>query len=209
MALTLLPTLNAALNATSAVLLIGGLVCIRADKVAAHARCMLGAFTSSTCFLTSYLIYHAHVGSVHFLGTGWIRPFYFVLLISHTFLAVVIVPLVLRTLFLAGHKRFAEHVAIARWTWPLWLYVSVTGILVYWFLYHANVAEACPDAKEALVDPGGLPQRLSAARGYALSIGLLLLIPYGLVGTLTALIVRAHRRKVRSESRVSEARVVS
>lgn len=206
MALTLLPTLNAALNATSAVLLTAGLLCIRADKVAAHACCMLGACASSTLFLTSYLIYHARVGSVHFLGTGWIRPFYFVLLISHTLLAVVIVPLILRTLFLAGHKRFAEHVAIARRTWPLWLYVSVTGILVYWLLYHANVAEACPGCKEALFDPGALPQRLSAARGYALSIGLLLLIPYGLVGTLTALIVRAHRRNVRHEPRVFDVR---
>ena len=189
-----LPTLNAGLNATSALFLIAGLLTIRANKIAAHTLCMLGACVSSTLFLTSYLIYHAHVGSVHFLGTGWIRPFYFVLLISHTLLAVVIVPLILRTLFLAGHKRFTEHVAVARWTWPLWLYVSVTGILVYWLLYHANVAEACPGCKEALFDPGALPQRLSTARGYALSIGLLLAIPFGLVAGVTALVVRAHRR---------------
>jgi uncharacterized membrane protein YozB (DUF420 family) len=195
MAITNLPSLNAALNAASALLLTAGLLCIRAKRITAHTWLMLGASVSSALFLTSYLIYHAHVGSVRFLGTGWIRPLYLALLSSHTLLAVAIVPLVLRTLFLAGHKRFKEHVAIARWTWPLWLYVSVTGIAVYWLLYHANVAEACPGCKEALLDPGELPQRLSMARGYAMSIGLLLLVPFGLVGILAALIARAHRRR--------------
>ncbi len=134
-----LPTLNAALNATSAVLLVLGFCCIRAKHVTAHACVMIGAFLASVGFLTSYLIYHAHVGSVRFLGTGWIRPVYFSLLLSHTVLAIVIVPLVLRTLFLAASKRFPAHKAMARRTLPLWLYVCVTGIVVYWMLYrHAR-----------------------------------------------------------------------
>ncbi len=136
MNLTALPTLNATLNATCAVLLIAGYVCIRTHRMAAHAGFMVSAFVVSVLFLISYLTYHAQVGSVHFLGTGWIRPVYFSILISHTILAVVIVPLVLRTLFLASRRRFTEHRAIARWTLPLWLYVSVTGVVVYWMLYH-------------------------------------------------------------------------
>ena len=116
MAIAELPALNAILNATSATLLVAGLWCIRAKKIVAHTGLMLGACVSSTAFLASYLTYHAHVGSVHFLGTGWIRPVYFAILISHTVLAVVIMPLILRALFLAGHKRFPEHVAISRWT---------------------------------------------------------------------------------------------
>ena len=130
-----LPTFNATLNATSAVLLIAGFCCIRARKIAAHKRFMISALCVSTLFLVSYLCYHAQVGSVHFTGTGWARPVYFTILISHTVLAVVIVPLALRTVFLAGRSRFAEHMAIARWTWPLWLYVSMTGVVVYWMLY--------------------------------------------------------------------------
>ena len=139
MTLTALPALNAGLNATSAVLLLSGFLCIRAKQVTAHACVMISAFLVSAGFLTSYLIYHAHVGSVRFLGAGWIRPAYFALLLSHTVLAIVIVPLVLRTLFLASRKRFTEHQAIARWTLPLWLYVCITGIVVYWMLYrHAR-----------------------------------------------------------------------
>jgi uncharacterized membrane protein YozB (DUF420 family) len=136
MSLGYLPTLNAMLNAASAVLLMAGYVCIRKKHVAAHMLLMGGACAVSALFLTSYLIYHAQVGSVRFAGTGWIRPVYFSILISHTVLAIAIVPLVLRTLFLAGRKRFSEHVGIARWTLPLWLYVSVTGVAVYWMLYH-------------------------------------------------------------------------
>ena len=135
MTLTALPTLNAVLNATSAVLLVAGFLLIRAKRIAAHMVFMLAAFGVSVLFLASYLTYHAQVGTVRFAGTGWIRPVYFSILISHTILAVVIVPLVLRTLFLAGRRRFAEHVAMARWTLPLWLYVSVTGVVVYWMLY--------------------------------------------------------------------------
>jgi len=132
-----LPALNATLNATSALLLLAGYRCIRAGRIAAHTGFMLGACGVSSLFLASYLYYHLHVGSVRFAGTGWIRPVYFALLISHTVLAVVIVPLILRTLVLAARQRLAEHRAIARWTLPLWLYVSVTGVAVYWTLYHS------------------------------------------------------------------------
>ena len=130
-----LPLLNAVLNATSALLLVTGYGCIRAKRVAAHRIVMLSACAVSTAFLISYLTYHAHVGVVRFAKGGWIRSVYFTILASHTLLAIVIVPLVLRTLFLAGRARFVEHKALARWTLPLWLYVSVTGVIVYWMLY--------------------------------------------------------------------------
>jgi len=129
------PALNASLNATSAILLICGLACIKAKRVGAHRACMVAACLVTAAFFVSYLLYHAQVGSVRFLGTGWARPVYFAVLISHTILAVVIVPLVLRTLWLAIHERFEAHKRLARWTFPLWLYVSVTGIVVYWMLY--------------------------------------------------------------------------
>jgi uncharacterized membrane protein YozB (DUF420 family) len=132
-----LPALNATLNATSAALLMAGYGCIRAGKIAAHTGLMLAASAVSAVFLTSYVLYHVQVGSVRFPGTGWIRPVYFAVLISHTTLAIVIVPLVLRTLWLAASRRFGGHVRMARWTLPLWLYVSVTGVLVYWLLYHS------------------------------------------------------------------------
>ena len=135
MSLAELPALNAVLNATSAMLLAAGFLCIRAKRIAAHRACMIAAFAVSALFLTSYLIYHAQVGSVRFHGPGWIRPVYFAILIPHTCLAVVTVPLVLRTLGLAAHQRFAQHRAIARWTLPLWLYVSITGVIVYVILY--------------------------------------------------------------------------
>lgn len=130
-----LPTLNAVLNATSAVLLLAGFACIRAKQLAAHAACMVGAFIVSLAFLISYVTYHVQVGSVRFPGTGWIRPVYFAILLTHTILAIVIVPLVIRTLWLAFRRRFLAHRAIARWTFPLWLYVSVSGVVVYWMLY--------------------------------------------------------------------------
>lgn len=132
------PALNAILNATSAVLLVTGFACIRAGKTAAHACCMIGACAVSVGFLASYLIYHAQVGSVKFTGVGWTRPAYFAILISHTVLAVAIVPLAARTVFLASRRRFAAHKRIARWTLPLWLYVSVTGVIVYWMLYRTR-----------------------------------------------------------------------
>ena len=136
MTLSILPHLNAAFNATSAVLLLTGFACIRAKRVMAHATCMIGACVVSIAFFVSYLTYHAHVGSIHFQHTGWTRPVYFTILITHTVLAVVIIPLVIRTLTFAGRKQFASHRALARWTLPLWLYVSVTGVVVYWMLYH-------------------------------------------------------------------------
>jgi putative membrane protein len=131
-----LPALNATLNALSALLLTGGFVCIRRRSVAAHKACMLTACGTSTLFLVSYLTYHARVGSVPFAGHGWVRPAYFAILLSHTVLAAAIVPLVLVTLTRALQGRFAKHVRIARWTLPLWLYVSVTGVVIYVMLYH-------------------------------------------------------------------------
>ena len=130
------PALNAALNATSALLLLTGFFFIRARHISRHAAFMVGALGVSALFFLSYLAYHVRVGSVHFLGTGWVRPAYFTILITHTILAVVIVPLALRTLWLAVRQRFPEHIALARWTFPLWLYVSVSGVVVYFMLYH-------------------------------------------------------------------------
>jgi len=133
--LSSLPALNAALNSASALLLAAGWLFIRSGNVAVHRRCMLAALATSTLFLTSYLIYHYHVGSVPFTGQGWTRRLYFTILISHTSLAVTIVPLVLITLYRALTSRFERHKRIARWTLPLWLYVSVTGVIVYGMLY--------------------------------------------------------------------------
>ncbi len=131
-----LPTVNAFLNGTSAVLLTVGYVFIRLKKVTAHKTCMVTAFGVSSLFLISYLIHHYRVGSVLFGGTGFIRPVYFTLLISHIVLAACIVPLVLITIYRAWNEQFEKHMRIARWTLPLWLYVSVTGVIVYWMLYH-------------------------------------------------------------------------
>jgi putative membrane protein len=127
--------LNASLNGLSAVLLAGGYAAIRNGKRQVHKRFMISAFVVSCAFLISYLIYHYRVGHVVFEGQGWIRPVYFVLLISHTILAVVIVPLILVTLRRAWLARFDKHRLIARWTLPLWFYVSVTGVIVYVLLY--------------------------------------------------------------------------
>ena len=130
-----LPGLNASLNSISAGLLAGGYACIRRKKIAAHKACMLGAFCSSTLFLTSYLVYHAQVGSVRFPGQGWVRAVYYTILLSHVTLAATILPLAITTLSRALGGRIAEHRRIARWTLPVWLYVSVTGVVVYWMLY--------------------------------------------------------------------------
>ena len=130
-----LPELNAILNATSASLLLLGFLFIRRKNILAHKICMGAAFTTSTLFLISYLVHHARVGSVSFTGEGWIRTFYFVLLISHTVLAVAIVPMALMTLTRALRGEFDRHARLARRTLPLWLYVSVTGVVVYWMLY--------------------------------------------------------------------------
>ncbi len=131
-----LPTVNATLNTTSAVLLTIGFLMIRRRKIIAHRNCMIAAFVVSGLFLTSYLIYHYHAGSTPFEGSGWIRTIYFAVLIPHIILAALILPLALITLYLALRKQFTKHRRIARWTLPIWLYVSVTGIIVYWMLYH-------------------------------------------------------------------------
>jgi putative membrane protein len=129
------PTVNAALNLTSAVLLSAGFWFIRHGRVPLHWTCMGFAFLTSTIFLVSYLTYHAEVGSVRYTGQGAWRTVYFAILISHSILAAVIVPLILRTLYLVWKGRFAEHKVWARWTWPMWMYVSVTGVVIYGMLY--------------------------------------------------------------------------
>ena len=134
--ISILPTLNATLNAVAGVLLLAGFVFIRNRRVDAHRLCMLSAFGVSVLFLICYLIYHYQVGDVRFQGTGWIRPAYFAMLISHIALAVAIVPLAIITLRRGLSARFDAHRRIARWTWPLWMYVSVTGVLVYVMVYH-------------------------------------------------------------------------
>lgn len=134
--LSQLPAVDATLNAASAILLILGFFFIRRKNVRAHMTCMLSAFATSTLFLGCYLTYHLQHGTTRFQGEGAIRSLYFALLGSHTVLAAVIVPLALTTLYRAWRKRFDRHKRIARWTLPLWLYVSVTGVVVYWMLYH-------------------------------------------------------------------------
>jgi putative membrane protein len=130
-----LPALNATLNATCAVLLTIGYLLIRRGRVQQHRRVMIAAFTTSTLFLTSYLIYHYNTGSRPFPGTGLIRTVYLTILVSHILLAIAIVPMAIITLSRGLRERFDRHVAIARWTLPLWLYVSVTGVVVYLMLY--------------------------------------------------------------------------
>ena len=130
-----LPAVNATLNGISAILLTTGYILIRQRRIALHRLCMLSAFVTSTLFLISYLTYHAHVGSKHFAGTGAIRYVYFTILITHVVLAAAIVPMALITLSRALKRKFPRHKAIARWTLPLWLYVSVTGVIVYLMLY--------------------------------------------------------------------------
>lgn len=127
--------LNASLNGISAILLACGYAAIRNGKMKVHKAFMISAFAVSTLFLISYLIYHYRVGHVVFQGQGWIRPVYFALLLSHTVLAIVIVPLILITLRRAWLEKFDRHKVIARWTLPLWFYVSVTGVIVYILLY--------------------------------------------------------------------------
>ena len=130
---------NALLNGTSAVLLACGYAAIRSGKVAVHKAFMIAAFVVSSAFLVSYLAYHYRVGHVVFQGQGWIRPVYFVLLLTHTVLAAVIVPMIIVTLRRAWLERFDKHRMIARWTLPLWMYVSVTGVIVYLMVYQLYV----------------------------------------------------------------------
>ena len=137
-----LPAVNASLNALSAVLLSAGYYFIRRQNRDAHRNCMLAAFVTSILFLVCYLTYHGHrayvlhAGPTRFLEPAWFRPIYLTILLTHTILAVVIVPLVLVTLNRALKERFELHRKIARWTWPLWMYVSVTGVVIYFLLYH-------------------------------------------------------------------------
>jgi uncharacterized membrane protein YozB (DUF420 family) len=130
-----LPAVNATLNALSGVLLVIGYVLIRARRIEQHRLCMIAAFVTSSVFLACYLTYHAQVGSVRFTREGIVRPIYFTILITHVTLAAAVLPLALVTLSRALKSRFAKHRAIARWTLPIWLYVSVTGVLVYVLLY--------------------------------------------------------------------------
>src|SRR5215813_8311140 len=127
--------LNATLNGATSVLLTAGYVAIRSGKVALHKALMISAFVVSTAFLISYLAYHYRVGHVAFQGQGWIRPVYFTLLLTHTVLAAVIVPMIIITIRRAWLERFDKHRIIARWTLPLWIYVSVTGVIVYLMVY--------------------------------------------------------------------------
>jgi uncharacterized membrane protein YozB (DUF420 family) len=136
-----LPAVNASLNGLSAVFLTAGFIFIRRKSKIAHRNCMIAAFVTSIVFLCCYLTYHGylaivlHQGPTRFENPLWFRPIYLTILLTHTILAVVIVPLILITLWRAKKERFELHKEIARWTWPLWMYVSVTGVVVYWLLY--------------------------------------------------------------------------
>ena len=130
-----LPAINATLNATAAVLLVWGYILIRRRRIASHRKVMLAAFATSTVFLCCYLIYHFNVGSVRFPGSGAIRTVYLSILATHTVLAAAVPPLAIITLHRGLKERYDRHRKIARWTLPVWLYVSVTGVVVYWMLY--------------------------------------------------------------------------
>lgn len=133
---TILPHVNATLNGTAAVLLLVGYRMIRQRRIAAHRLCMIAAFVVSILFLISYLIYHFQAGSVRFQGTGPVRTVYLTILLTHTVLAAVVPFFAAITLWRALSGRFDKHARIARWTLPVWLYVSITGVVVYWMLYH-------------------------------------------------------------------------
>jgi len=130
-----LPAVNASLNALSGVLLLVGFLLVRSGRIAAHRRVMLAAFVTSSLFLICYVVYHAQVGSVRFTRQGFVRPLYFTILITHVTLAAAVLPLAILTLSRGLKARYAPHRRIARWTLPIWMYVSVTGVLVYVLLY--------------------------------------------------------------------------
>ncbi len=135
--IALAPTFNALLNGTAAILLVAGRIQIARRRIEMHKRFMIAAFVTSALFLVNYLAYHALIhGSKHFTGEGWLRAVYFTILLAHTILAAVIVPLVLLSLSRGLKRQDARHRAISRWTFPLWLYVSVTGVVIYLMLYH-------------------------------------------------------------------------
>ena len=131
-----LPALNATLNGTAAVLLIIAYILIRQRKIAAHRAVMITAFCVSIAFLISYVVYHAHIGSKHYEGTGWLRPLYYSILLTHTLLAITVPVLAIITLRRGLRMDVVRHRKIARWTLPIWLYVSITGVVVYVMLYH-------------------------------------------------------------------------
>jgi putative membrane protein len=147
--LTALPALNATLNGTSAVLLTIGFLAIRRRRVRLHRACMVAAFVTSIVFLASYITYHLQAGTTRFAGAGWVRPVYFTILGTHTFLAALIPPLAIVTLTLALRARFVRHARLARWTLPAWLYVSVTGVVIYAMLYWVWPGRAQPSPAEA------------------------------------------------------------
>jgi len=133
-----LPALNASLNALSGLLLLIGYVFIRKGRIQQHRLCMISAFVTSSLFLICYIVYHAQVGSVRFTRVGFVRPLYFTILITHVTLAATVPPLAIVTLSRGLKGRVVQHRAIARWTWPIWMYVSVTGVLVYTLLYQPD-----------------------------------------------------------------------
>lgn len=133
-----LPALNASLNALSGLLLLIGYVFIRKGRIQQHRLCMISAFVTSSLFLICYIVYHAQVGSVRFTRVGFVRPLYFTILITHVTLAATVPPLAIVTLSRGLKGRIVQHRAIARWTWPIWMYVSVTGVLVYTLLYQPD-----------------------------------------------------------------------
>ena len=135
MTLSDLPAVNAGLNTLSTIFLTFGYVFIRRQRQIAHRNCMIGAVISSALFLTCYLIYHYNAGRTVFRDPAWFRPIYLGILLTHTILAVVIVPMVLMTLYRAARRQFEAHKRISRWTWPIWMYVSITGVLIYFLLY--------------------------------------------------------------------------
>jgi len=136
-----LPAVNASLNGLSAIFLTAGFIFIRRKHISAHKRCMISAFITSCVFLVCYLTYHTYLGVVlhqgptRFLNPSWFKPIYIAILLSHTILAAVVAPMILITLSRALREKFDKHKKIARWTWPIWMYVSVTGVVVYWLLY--------------------------------------------------------------------------
>lgn len=154
--LSFLPHLNAGLNLLSTGLLLAGFILIRRGQVAAHRACMLGAVTASALFLVCYLVYHYGAGRTVFRDPAWFRPIYLGILLSHTVLAVVIVPLVAGTLRFALGERFERHKRLARWTWPLWIYVSATGVVIYALLYHI-FPQPQPSAPSDLPTVSGQP----------------------------------------------------
>jgi putative membrane protein len=136
MSLNFFPTLNAILNATSGILLVAGYLFIRRKNINAHRACMVAALITSTLFLACYLTYHYMVGDTKFIGPDWAKTLYFFILVPHIILAVVMLPFIFMTVFRAFRGQFDRHKKVARWTFPVWLYVSVTGVIVYFMLYH-------------------------------------------------------------------------